>query len=92
MNHQCPACGSLTTEPTCCGVQLNHPFAMSKARTIALRRYAHGQKGLDEPTYRLHLHAVGASSTTKLTRTQYDALLARLGHLPNRTRKEARRA
>ncbi|WP_337052536.1 hypothetical protein [Pseudoxanthomonas sp. USHLN014] len=84
---QCPACGSLTTAGTCCGVPLNRPFVMDKSRVIALRRYVHGQKGLDEPTYRLHVVAVGATSTTTLTRSQYDALLARLRRLPDRPRQ-----
>lgn len=38
MREQCPACGSLTTARICCGVPLNRPFVMDKARVIALRR------------------------------------------------------
>lgn len=52
-----------------------------------LRRYAHGRKGLDLDTYTLKLQAVGATSTTALTRTQYDQLLAALHQLPDRQRK-----
>lgn len=90
MKHQCPACGSLTSAATCCGVPLNRPFVMSTERIKALRRYAHGQKGLDQPTYRLKLQAVGATSTTDLTRDQYDALLASLRRLPDRKRQDAK--
>lgn len=64
---------------------------MTTNRIKALRRYVHGRKGLDEPTYRLHLHAVGATSTSLLTATQYDALLARLRSLPDRQRPADRR-
>lgn len=86
MARTCPACGTETRERTCCGVNLAAPFAMTKVRIQALRRYAHGRKGLDEATYRLHLHAVGADSTMHLTSSQYDALLARLRPLPDRKR------
>jgi len=83
----CPVCGVETTERTCCGVDLAAPFAMTKHRVVALRRYVHGRKGLDESTYRMHLFAVGADSTLHLTSTQYDALLARLRPLPDRQRR-----
>jgi len=89
---QCPACGSLTRTPSCCGVFLDAPFRMTTARIRALRRFVHGRKGLDEATYRLHLEAVGATSTTELTRDQHDALLARLGKLPDRKREPKGRA
>lgn len=46
---------------------------ISKPLIKAPRRFAHGTKGLDEPTYRLHLQAVGATSTTELTREQHQA-------------------
>ncbi|MDR7193394.1 hypothetical protein [Luteimonas terrae] len=69
-------------------MNLAAPFAMTKVRVLALRRYVHGRKGLDEPTYRMHLSAVGADSTLHLTSTQYDALLARLRPLPDRERRE----
>lgn len=85
--HQCPACGSLTSAPTCCGVHLDRPFIMDRERIKALRRYAHGRKGLDLDTYTLKLQAVGATSTTALTRTQYDQLLAALHRLPDRQRR-----
>lgn len=89
MNHQCPACGSVTAAASCCGVPLGQPFVMSTERIKRLRRFVHGMKGLDEATYCLHLQAVGAQHTGDLTRDQYDALLKRLGRLPNRTRKPA---
>lgn len=85
--HTCPACGTETRERSCCGVNLAVPFAMTKNRVVALRRYVHGRKGLDEPTYRMHLSAVGADSTLHLTGQQYDALLARLRPLPDRQRR-----
>ncbi len=87
-SRQCPACGSLTTAATCCGVALDAPFCMSRQKITALRRFVHGRKGLDVPTYRLHLAAVGANSTTELTRAQHDALLKRLGALPDRQRQD----
>lgn len=90
--NQCPACGSETTARICCGVDLEAPFVMTTARIRSLRRYAHGMKGLDEETYRMHLAAVGAKSTTELTREQHTALLRRLGGLPDRPRKRARGA
>ncbi|MGH8083904.1 MAG: hypothetical protein ACREPV_01330 [Lysobacter sp.] len=65
----------------------DRPFRMNTVLVRALRRYAHGRKGLDEATYRLHLSAVGADSTLSLTRTQHAQLLQRLGRLPDRTRK-----
>lgn len=67
-------------------------FQISKPLVKALRRYAHGTKGLDEPTYRLHLHAVGATSTLDLSRSQHEALLARLRALPDAPRKAQGRA
>lgn len=86
MSEQCPACGDLTERDRCCGIDLAAPFAMTTARVKALRRYAHGQKGLDADTYRMHVVAVGASSTTALTRQQHTELLRRLGALPDRPR------
>lgn len=86
MNRECPACGSVTSARACCGVAFDRPFIMTAMRIRALRRYAHGRKGLDEDAYRLHLHAVGAASTTTLTREQHDALMQRLGRLPDRRR------
>ncbi|RRN78510.1 hypothetical protein EIM50_13555 [Pseudoxanthomonas sp. SGD-10] len=85
--NQCPACGSHTAARICCGIDLEAPFVMTTARIRKLRRYAHGQKGLDEETYRLHLAAVGATSTRDLTREQHTALLRRLGALPDRPRR-----
>ena len=83
---ECPACGQKTDAPLCCGVFLDSKFTMTKARTMALRRYAHGRKGLDVETYRMHLEGVGARSTTELTRDQHTALLKRLGALPDKPR------
>lgn len=60
---------------------------ISKPLVKAIRRYAHGIKGLDEETYRLHLRAVGASSTLELTREQHAALMERLRALPSSARK-----
>lgn len=88
----CPACGDLTSAPSHCGVAFDRPFRMTKPRIVALRRHAHGRKGLDEATYRLHLQAVGAASTTTLTRAQYDALLVRLNRLPDKPRAQGRAA
>jgi hypothetical protein len=87
VNRECPACGTVTSAPACCGVAFDRPFAMTSERIRALRSYAHGRKGLDDATYRLHLRAVGARSTTTLTRDQHDALMRRLGQLPDRQRQ-----
>lgn len=62
------------------------PFRMHKARISALRRWVHGRKGLDQDTYRAYLQAVGATSTTTLTRQQHDELVKRIGKLPDRPR------
>jgi len=59
-------------------------FRISKALVRALRRLAHGQKGLDEEAYRAHVRAVGCESTLDLTRSQHQALLQRLFALPDR--------
>ena len=61
---------------------------MSTARIKALRKYVHGRKGLDEATYRLHLQAVGVTSTLDLTRTSHNALLKRLGALPDKPQRK----
>lgn len=86
-NRQCDICGSVTTAASCCGVRVGGPFSMTKARIVALRAYAHGRKGLDIPTYKLHLHAVGVNSTLDLKRETYDALLRRLRPLPDRPKQ-----
>lgn len=86
MSRQCPVCGTSTSSSSCCGVRLNAPFRMTRARVRALRAYVHGRKGLDDDTYRLHLAAVGADSTLHLTARSYNALLARLRPLPDRPR------
>jgi len=69
-------------------------FKISPAMVKALRRLAHGQKGLDEETYRAHVRAVGCESTLDLTRPQHAALLQRLVALPDspKVRGNARRA
>lgn len=85
----CPLCAARTASDWCCGIHLAEPFAMTARRVNALRRYAHGRKGLDGDTYRLHLAAVGAASTKNLTREQYHGLLARLNALPDRPRRAA---
>lgn len=82
----CPACGTETESHWCCGIHLAAPFIMTKGRTVALRRYVHGRKGLDVATYKLHLAAVGVTSTLDLTRDSHNALLRRLGKLPDRPR------
>lgn len=66
------------------------PFRMTANLVRALRRYAHGRKGLDEETYRLHLNAVGARSTLQLTRVQHTNLLQRLASLPDRPARQGR--
>lgn len=65
---------------------MTRPFSMNTARVKSLRAHAHGRKGLDQATYRLHLRAVGATSTLALTERQYYDLLARLNALPDRAR------
>lgn len=92
MTRQCPICGGQTRARDCCGVRLGGPFHMTGARVKALRAYAHGRKGLDQETYRLHLHAVGVDSTLHLDADRYNALLARLRGLPDAPRAEQGRA
>lgn len=70
----------------------DRPFTMTPILIGALRRFAHGRKGLDEDTYRLHLRAVGAHSTRQLTRDQHRALLDRLGGLPDVPKRQPGRA
>ena len=84
-NRECPVCGTKTDASTCCGIHLGGVFVMSKARIRSLRAYAHGTKGLDADTYRLHVSAVGARSTVDLTWPQYNELLKRLAKLPDAT-------
>jgi hypothetical protein len=85
--YECPVCGTTSAAGNCCGVWLSAPFTMTTERIKALRRYAHGQKGLDADAYHLHVKAVGATSTTTLTRDQHTELLRRLGRLPDRKRQ-----
>lgn len=92
ITRKCPRCEQRTTARECCGIHLDAPFRMTPQRIQALRRHAHGRKGLDDATYRLHLSAVGAASTTTLTREQYHALLVRLNGLPDRQRPQGRAA
>ena len=61
-------------------------FSISKPLIKALRRLAHGQKGIDADTYRDHVRAVGCESTLDLTRDQHQALLQRLLALPDKSR------
>jgi hypothetical protein len=68
---------------------MNH-YRISKPFIIALRRLAHGRKGLDEDTYRMHVRAVGAESTTELTREQHQALVKRLVALPDKPKPQGR--
>lgn len=84
----CPECGGTTDAAICCGVRLAAPFRMTAQRVQVLRRYAHGRKGLDEATYRLHLRAVGVTSTLALNREQHATLMQRLGRLPDRNRRQ----
>jgi hypothetical protein len=81
----CPRCGYATRSTDCCGIDLTAagPWAMTKARIRYLRAFAHGTKGLDDDTYRLHLERAGARHTDQLTRDQYHALLRDLGRLPD---------
>lgn len=88
----CPRCGTNTNARDCCGVVLSTPFRMTASMVTAVRRFAHGAKGLDEDTYRLHLKAVGVSSTLHLNRDQYHALLARLRKLPSAPGRRPRAA
>lgn len=86
----CPRCHRRTQARECCGIHLDAPFRMTPQRVLALRRYAHGRKGLDDATYRLHLSAVGATSTKDLTRDQYRSMLDRLNRLPDRNAGQGR--
>lgn len=61
-------------------------FRISKPLIKALRRLAHGQKGIDADTYRDHVRAVGCESTLDLNREQHQALLQRLLALPDKER------
>ncbi|MBB5885422.1 hypothetical protein DYQ93_11665 [Xanthomonas sp. LMG 8992] len=64
---------------------------ISKPLVKAIRKLAHGQKGLDQDTYRMHLRAVGATSTLEITREQHHALLQRLCALPDKPKGRAAR-
>jgi hypothetical protein len=85
MTRTCPLCSHTTTGTWCCGIDLTAVgvWTMTKPRIRHLRAYAHGTKGLDEDTYRLHLARAGAQHTYELTREQYHALLRDLGQLPD---------
>lgn len=85
MTRTCPMCSHTTRGTWCCGIDLTAVgvWTMTKARIRHLRAYAHGTKGLDDDTYRLHLHRTGAQHTDELTREQYHALLRGLGRLPD---------
>lgn len=90
LTRHCPACGVRTNAARCCGVDLGAPFRMTRTLVKGVRGLAHGRKGLDDDTYRLHVRAVGARSTLELTRTQYNALVQRLSKLPDVPRARAR--
>lgn len=83
---KCPKCGVWTTSIECCGEYILPPFRMTPTRVKAVRRFAHGRKGLDDATYRMHLCAVGVNSTLELTRDSHHKLMQRLGRLPDKRR------
>lgn len=82
---QCPHCGVRSRRINCCGLILSERrrWRMSAAMVRHVQIFAKARKGLDEDTYRMNLAAVGASSTTKLTRTQHTELMKRLGRYPD---------
>lgn len=84
--YTCPLCGHVTAKTECCGLDLTAAdtlWRMTKARIRYLRAFAHGTKGLDEDTYRLHLVRAGAQHTNELTREQFHALMRDLAKLPD---------
>lgn len=87
----CPLCEHPTSARWCCGLDLSARrelvFTMTKARIRALRAFAHGTKGLDNDTFRLHLSRVGVQHTHELTREQFNRLRAELGKLPDAKRR-----
>lgn len=93
---QCPRCGIRSRRMVCCNIILTERrrWHMTPAMVRHVQIFAKARKGLDEDTYRLNLGAVGAISTTKLTRTQHTDLMQRLGRYPDspkwKTRSERR--
>lgn len=90
---QCPRCGTRSRRLSCCGVILSERrrWRMSAAMVRHVQIFAKARKGLDEETYRMNLAAVGATSTTKLTRTQHHDLMLRLGRYPDSPKWQTRR-
>lgn len=89
---QCPHCGTRSRRINCCGVILTERrrWRMTKTMVRHVQIFARARKGLDEDTYRMNLAAVGASSTTKLTRTQHTELMQRLGRYPDSPKWQTR--
>lgn len=90
---QCPRCGTRSRRLSCCGVILSERrrWRMSAAMVRHVQIFAKARKGLDEETYRMNLAAVGATSTTKLTRAQHHELMLRLGRYPDSPKWQTRR-
>ena len=82
---QCPHCGIRSRRLVCCNIILSarRRWHMSAAMIQHVQVFARVRKGLDEESYRMNLAAVGANSTTKLTRTQHTNLMLRLGRYPD---------
>lgn len=91
----CPMCDANTPSPWCCGIDLTGAdglWLMTATRIRHLRAYAHGTKGIDDDTYRLHLSRVGVQHTHDLSRAQYHDLLRGLAQLPDVVKVPVRRA
>ncbi|RCX32108.1 hypothetical protein [Thioalbus denitrificans] len=90
---QCSLCGRFsapgTKECPYCGTRLVRPrFVMNKSRiakvhTIAARKGLIDRKTGDDELYRLHLGAVGVSSSKQMKRGHYRAFLERMQKLPD---------
>lgn len=78
---QCPHCGIRSRRIACCGIILGarRRWHMSTAMIQHVQAFAKARKGLTEEAYRDNVTAVGATSTTKLTRQQHTDLMLRLG-------------
>jgi hypothetical protein len=93
---QCPRCGLKSRRLNCCGIDLGfrRRWRMTPAMVRQVHVIARVRKGLDTDTYRLHLAAVGVTTSKRLNRTQHYALLQRFAALPDvprwRTRGELR--
>ena len=90
---QCPHCGTKSRRINCCGVILaeRRRWRMTKAMVRHIQIFARARKGLDDDSYRANLTAVGADSTTKLTRAQHHELMLRLGRYPDSPKWQTRR-